>query len=177
MILVTICTQRSRKLSSSRLSAEPKCSPLPSIAWRISLAILWMEVSFVSCDSRCWLLNLRRFDFHRSTLRFPSNPLAAKGDRCCPRAKAKSRHVLLLCSAGSNGANRRSGLWLWTEGVREFAYFMSFDCCARFLTRSHRSCSGTYHFRTTILPPEDVFAEVVDKYEHFNKEFMAQYRD
>uniref|UniRef100_A0A7S2XZX4 Aminotransferase class I/classII large domain-containing protein n=1 Tax=Fibrocapsa japonica TaxID=94617 RepID=A0A7S2XZX4_9STRA len=36
---------------------------------------------------------------------------------------------------------------------------------------------GTFHFRTTILPPEDEFEEVVQMFKDFHSKFMAQYSD
>lgn len=35
---------------------------------------------------------------------------------------------------------------------------------------------GTYHFRTTILPQEDKLKEMLDMFQTFHKEFMAQYK-
>jgi len=34
---------------------------------------------------------------------------------------------------------------------------------------------GTYHFRTTILPPEDKFDEVLNKFRDFHLQFMKRY--
>jgi aspartate/methionine/tyrosine aminotransferase len=36
--------------------------------------------------------------------------------------------------------------------------------------------AGTFHFRTTILPPEDKMLSVVGKMSDFHKKFMDQYR-
>ena len=36
---------------------------------------------------------------------------------------------------------------------------------------------GTYHFRTTILPPEDLFDEVLKRFRHFHEKFMIKWRD
>lgn len=35
---------------------------------------------------------------------------------------------------------------------------------------------GTFHFRTTILPREEVMQGFVDKFAKFHSEFMEQYR-
>lgn len=35
---------------------------------------------------------------------------------------------------------------------------------------------GTYHFRTTILPPEAQVDAVVESFKHFHEEFMAKYK-
>jgi len=35
---------------------------------------------------------------------------------------------------------------------------------------------GTYHFRTTILPPENVLDEVLEKFAEFHKKFMTEWR-
>ncbi|RYG97755.1 hypothetical protein EON65_52385 [archaeon] len=34
---------------------------------------------------------------------------------------------------------------------------------------------GTMHFRTTILPSEDILGEVVEQMKKFHKEFLAKY--
>lgn len=34
---------------------------------------------------------------------------------------------------------------------------------------------GTYHFRTTILPPDDQFELVIERFGVFHKEFISKY--
>lgn len=36
---------------------------------------------------------------------------------------------------------------------------------------------GTFHFRTTILPPEKDFPEILRKFKEFHTNFMRKYRD
>lgn len=35
--------------------------------------------------------------------------------------------------------------------------------------------SGTYHFRTTILPPPDIFDDMMNRFKQFHKQFLAVY--
>ena len=35
--------------------------------------------------------------------------------------------------------------------------------------------AGTHHFRTTILPPDDMMEEVVEAITKFNKKFMEEF--
>ena len=35
---------------------------------------------------------------------------------------------------------------------------------------------GTYHFRTTILPPKEKMQDIKQKFSSFHREFMDQYR-
>lgn len=35
---------------------------------------------------------------------------------------------------------------------------------------------GTYHFRTTILPQEEKLKEMLEMFQRFHKEFMAEYK-
>lgn len=34
---------------------------------------------------------------------------------------------------------------------------------------------GTYHFRTTILPPDDQFDELIERFTRFHRGFVAKY--
>ncbi|KAL1230441.1 Alanine aminotransferase [Trichinella pseudospiralis] len=36
---------------------------------------------------------------------------------------------------------------------------------------------GTYHFRTTILPPPDIFEEMIQRLTAFQKKFLADHED
>lgn len=36
---------------------------------------------------------------------------------------------------------------------------------------------GTYHFRTTILPPEEVLDQVLEKFQQFHRDFIKEWRD
>jgi aspartate/methionine/tyrosine aminotransferase len=38
-----------------------------------------------------------------------------------------------------------------------------------------RQVDGTFHFRTTILPAEEVFQDVCDRFKSFHAEFMKKY--
>ncbi|KAK6018445.1 hypothetical protein OSTOST_15971 [Ostertagia ostertagi] len=35
---------------------------------------------------------------------------------------------------------------------------------------------GTYHFRTTILPPTELMKEMVDRFKSFHTKFMQEYK-
>ena len=39
-----------------------------------------------------------------------------------------------------------------------------------------KQVDGTYHFRTTILPPEDKLDTVISKLSKYHSEFLAQYQ-
>ena len=39
-----------------------------------------------------------------------------------------------------------------------------------------KQVDGTYHFRTTILPPEDKLDAVISKLSKYHAEFLAQYQ-
>jgi len=49
------------------------------------------------------------------------------------------------------------------------------DRCSTLITLVLTRHSGTWHFRTTILPAEDKLDKVIDRMKQFHTQFMKKY--